>query len=167
MSDSKKYIFQLLDELGYSGTKTEVRKEFENLFIVIKPQCSRFGENVFLNIGICYKDLMETKTPKFDKSHMEMRFAQLLMALTQKLPVEGERDFHLLQYKEMFLKNYKNYILPFFKKLDNLEEMGNNFPKNMPTIPDEEDDSETLVIYYFQHEESLNKLFKKRPVTQG
>ena len=52
---------------------------------------------------------METKTPKFDKSHMEMRFAQLLMALTQKLPVEGERDFHLLQYKEMFLKNYKNY----------------------------------------------------------
>ena len=118
--NTKEYTYQILKKLGYSGNKTELRKEYKNLFVIIKAQKSRFGEHVYLNIGILYKAFLKARTPKFKDCQLEFRFRQMLMALKKKQYQFGKDDeFHLAQNVNIFKKNLNIILEKLISELDN------------------------------------------------
>jgi hypothetical protein len=165
--NSKEYLVSLLKEFGYTGNKTELRREYKNLHVVIKPQKSRFGEEVFLNFGIIYKDLMKKRTPKLSECQMEFRFRQLLMALKKEEFDIGIDDcFYLPQFADQFKDNLNNDLEKLILEFDDLERMKDRFPKNIPKLKSDEIDEDYIeVIYYFNAEKELKELFNKSKTT--
>ncbi|GEM_PF-5422397 len=161
--NSKEYIFQIFKELGFSGNKTELRKEYENLFVVVKLQKSRFGEDVYLNFGILYKDLMIENTPKLKNCQLKFRYRQLLMALKKDEFRLGIDDaFHQKLNRSQFEENYNNHFERMILEFNDLKKMKSEFPNNLPVLNTEENEDDfTHVIYYFNAEAQLNKYFSE------
>lgn len=159
---SKEYVFYILKEVGYSGNKTELRKEYENLFVVVKPQKSRFGDEVYLNFGITYKDLMIDKTPKLENCQLTFRYRQFLMALKKdKFQFEIDDGFHKKDMRNQFEQNIKNYLEKMIFEFDDLKKMKSEFPNNIPVLDSDEKQIKYIeVVNYFKAEKQLKEYFQ-------
>ncbi len=161
MITSKEQTFKVLKGLNFNGNQSELRKEFNNLFLVVKPQKSRFGEEVYLNFGIVYKHFMVARTPKLSESLMEFRFLGVLEVLKgMQFSRDLDHSFHLPKFEDLFKKNFTHHLEKLVQKFDNLNEMKQHFPKNIPVLKKGNDeDNYTEVIYYYHNKEKLKKFF--------
>ena len=159
---SKEYVFHILKELGYSGNKTELRKEYKHLFIVVKPQKSRFGDEVYLNFGVIYKELMTDRTPKLKDCQLTFRYRQLLMALKKdKFQFGIDGAFHKKNMRNQFEKNINNYFENMISELDDLKKMKSDFPNNIPVLASNEDNVDYIVVVsYLEAEKQLKEYFE-------
>jgi hypothetical protein len=159
--NSKEYIIGVLGDLGYTGSKSELRKEYKNLFVVIKPQSSRFGDEVYLNFGIIYKPFVQKRVPKYSECQLEFRYRQLMMALKRDEFKFGVDDtFHDPQFTQQFMQNMSNVFEKMISEFDDLERMRVGFPNNIPVLDNEEEDiAHIIVISYFQAENELIEFF--------
>jgi hypothetical protein len=159
--NSNESVYRLLQNLNFSGSKSELRREYQNLFVVVKPQGSRFGDDVFLNFGIIYKPFVMGKTPKLKDCQLTFRYRNLLQALKKedyKLTVDDA--YHLPEFSYTLEQNYLEHLEKFIIDMDNLSEMKANFPGNIPVLKsDEEDVDHITVVDYLRAKTKLTEFF--------
>ena len=165
--DSKNYIIATLKSIGFSGSKTELRKPYQHLYLIVKPQKSKFGNHVYLNLGICYKALTEAKTPKLKDCQLTFRFRQMIMALKNKdRHFEDDMNFHLPELKTLFIHNFDYILNKKIEEFDDLDQMSQLFPDNIPVLDSNEEGVDYIeVVHYFAHKKQLLEYFKKSIAT--
>ncbi len=149
------------EELGFKKKDKDYYKELDNSYIFLNLQKSRFANDYFINIGIVYKGLVDTKKVSFQNRHIEMRYRQVCWYLNCHESIDSNLGLlegdNLNRFKSTMIEKVK----PFLFKFDDLEYMRKIFPDKIPVLESEEEDIDFVEFIFFnRHNDKLLQFFK-------